>query len=606
MPRGKSPDPLQAIVVRLIARKIDIWCPNPPDFSENEKSSRRSKSWSRYGMEHDLEGTANPPLCEMEWVRPIVSPEVARLPGPYTRPLGFSSQPVRLPVILPITSNPSQNMAKGEGTTDCGEDKDDEKEMYEAKLKRSYELFEFLSTQKIQELLDALITRCQLAFHHLRVLVHPRLTCLSLVHTPYFMNDDGIIDIIADRCQNLTRLSLNLPKCESPDKLMALIAANPNLVFLNLSLTNTCYDTVLETVAKHCPKIREISVSSCPVTDAGIAHLTRIGQSGEPACRELVTLDLRRTTISAMGVKMALETLENVQNVYHMDVITALCTLHDTSSNSNKTHKLKTLESFFGRPPSNLSMAISHCPLITDINLYECTQSETLAPLCDLQHLRKLALKTSRNCFPLERMDFQSKVLPVLQSLGEQLENIQLVSFEDVDLAAILFLCKNLQTLIIDISRILLDDPFQNETEYCERLKQKNLNFVPLKYIETLNIITGMNCAHIPMECLKAMLTNGQGLTNLILDGIANLDSKTLVDILHKNPMRHLRKLEFCNLPLLTVDGIQHVLEGESPLEKLEVTQCNLLTHADREHLRKFLDTMHYSLAFTMIVSNWT
>lgn len=435
---------------------------------------------------------------------------------------------------------------------------------------------------------------------HLHLLTTARVTSWTLEGVA----DTGVgLDFLASRCHNLKHLNLSFLRHIKPNVISKLIPSFSSLVTLNLQRT-FADDLLLAQIGRQCPALRELNVADTPITDRGLVQLC-VSAEGRRQCQRLQKLVVNETAVSAAGATVALHSLpclaefdfenifEAVDWVGQWDRVLEARLL--TPSGVRLSEKvvappdvlqLRTLAStaeFVSM--DSLDAAVRLCPFASSVSISESwLPSEALYKLMVLENLTALSLTNGEGL----TLDFQEGVLPLLSACGERMQNLILVKFTDVDIAAIGRTCPNLQNLAL--SSIGQFDPLASVNKgWFSKLQALEVWSDTTRSHDGADLGLGHDPSQPPAPApvlLRQLLVSG-GLRNLLFTGCAALTDGLLYDIWRENPMKKLSHLTLDHCHGVSPQLVHRVLDADNEITIVRVWSCCQITKAHNAELAR-------------------
>ena len=179
-------------------------------------------------------------------------------------------------------------------------------------------------------------------------------------------------------------------------------------------------------------------------------------------CKSLVSLNIKGTTVTTIGTRLAMEHLPKLQFLncpYTLHVAAQMFKERESTSVDNEFRQLPLMELCYSRSgedsipyeEGDLEAALEICPSVVCLKIREWGTSEgmfftdkELKYLLNLKNLRRLTLQDT------DRVTFKGGLLPILEKFGPStLEKLRLTHFPELDISAIAKYCSNLRYLVL-------------------------------------------------------------------------------------------------------------------------------------------------------------
>uniref|UniRef100_T1IP17 F-box domain-containing protein n=1 Tax=Strigamia maritima TaxID=126957 RepID=T1IP17_STRMM len=414
---------------------------------------------------------------------------------------------------------------------------------------------------------------------HLMLLIHPETDKLDLSRSSY--NEIPVpfaLNLVGRICKNLKHLNLSFCDKISPHVLIETAASLPHIVSLNLR-SSGCTDAVLAALGGHCPQLRSLDVSWCPVTDDGISSLCinmdDIENAENSRCLKINSLLVIGTNITDRGAMIAIKHLPYLRVFEYPNNCRSLELLYgDADSDWSAVHPLETLyydcepHSFVAQ--QTIEMAVITCPNVNKVCLTNSNMSDQiLLLLSNFSHLSDLSLGNG----PLSSLSFNG-VSTLLRLKGNHLTTLVLVEIPQVDVNVIGQCCPCLQ----HIELLFIAGYESPESDVCTvRTPFEQLRIIRIVCTEEYDI---------PGKQLLTLLAHCPNLHDVFLQRCQTLTDSLLNDALNSNTLPNLTlvELEYCNT--LTVASVMSLFSLDNPLNSLKMWWCRGITRADYSFLK--------------------
>lgn len=280
--------------------------------------------------------------------------------------------------------------------------------------------------------------------HALHLLIHPQLERFKVTMK---MSKHISTTLLAEKCKRLKILDFKFSRSIAPTFYINFFTHFPHLVKLNLEGT-IIDDAAFDSLGGLCHNLREINVSDTTISDLGLKHLT-LGDSDQPRCRMLVSINVMETRVTAKGVASLLHFHPNLLKLEFENfspVFDSLAEMIDLNC-YRPVYDLRNLTFINGRVVTDgFLLGLSSCPLIENLVIrFTDLRHDLLYHVMELRNLKQLHLGNSS--YTEYSLTWDEGVLPVLSSRGPQLSSLNLEKFINIDLAVIGELCPNIAKL---------------------------------------------------------------------------------------------------------------------------------------------------------------
>ncbi|XP_046442838.1 uncharacterized protein LOC124193184 [Daphnia pulex] len=426
----------------------------------------------------------------------------------------------------------------------------------------------------LEELFQAVAQLRPVGRAYLHHLIQPHLESFNLasgIGDVYFA-----IQFLGDRCQNLQRLDLSYISYLGPDLLSQLVAKLPSLKYINFQMTPIT-DSVLGQIGQSCRQLRSLDVSSTSISDRGLELLSRKTEGDPPSL--LTRLLLTDTYTSHYGIATALRRLPQLRQLEYefifqvFDHLTelgsdeaALELLMEEEPSTLQPYRLISLKSSDPLNNSeNLVTAIRLCPELQAIALTSGAsfQESSLWNLTRLNQLCDLSLTNGPSAYPL---DFYNSVVPVLEAIGHQLNNLILNRFAIVDVHVVGKCCPRLKNLALsEIRHFAPVDSIQPEL------------YTQLEALELWSLVG----VQLPSLVIKQLTTPCRLVQNLLFRNCDALTDQLLNELWMVNPMTSLSHATFDGCRNVSLTLLVELLCRDSDLNLLRLWNCPQLDQDD-------------------------
>ena len=304
-------------------------------------------------------------------------------------------------------------------------------------------------------------------------------------------------------------------------------------------------------------------------------------------CKSIVSLNIRRTRVTGIGARHAIENLpalehlnyeESIQVVARMsregvalpnqqdqsplqrDAARSLLPLTHLDYRSTE-FSIRPISSKFPYASGDLKAAIQLCPFVVHVHLDaedESFSDRDLLALLNLANLQHFSLAVGN-----ERITFSGGVEPILQKFGpKSLDFLALQSLEGVDVGGIVQLCPKLCSLIL----------FEIDWRHKRNKVKSSAHQHLLPHLEHLDVLLdGFNSGTPTSWDLSFLLASCPSLLTLKLIGLEGLNDQVIQAAALSEGFAHLKELTIVSCPNVTSSSIDHLLTLGGPLNSLHV-----------------------------------
>ncbi|XP_057376371.1 uncharacterized protein LOC130697487 [Daphnia carinata] len=426
----------------------------------------------------------------------------------------------------------------------------------------------------LEEMLQTVAQQRPLGRAYLHHLIQPHLESFNLasgIGDVYFA-----IQFVGDRCQNLQRLDLSYISYLGPDLLCRLVAKLPFLKYINFQMT-PINDQVLGQIGETCRQLRSLDVSSTPISDRGLELLGRKTEEDGLPC-QLTRLLVTDTYVSHYGIATALRTMPQLRQVEYEFIYQVFDHLTELGGDERALEEL--IDESNGCPPYRLTSLKSSDPLSTSENLvtalHLCPDLQSVAltsspsfqesALWNLSRLSRLCDLSLANGPSAYSMDFYTSIVPVLQAVGHQLNNLILTRFTCVDIQVIGMACLELKNLAL--------------SEICHFAPVDSIQPELYTQLEALEL-WALAGAQLPALVIKQLTTPCQRVQNLLFRNCHVLTDQLFNELWTVNPMMSLSHATFDGCRHVSLTLLLELLQRDSDLNLLRLWNCPQLDQDD-------------------------
>ncbi len=306
-------------------------------------------------------------------------------------------------------------------------------------------------------------------------------------------------------------------------------------------------------------------------------EVEKVGQ-----CKLIEHLDIKETSLTERGVKMALENLPNLKelNCDH-SLIEILTEMHQEACEQKKkipSYSLTMLDNADMKDvpyhTGSLRIALSLiCPssikrlvLCTDEGLTD----DELPVLSALTMLEDLTIASTGDVY----LTFGGGVYPLLKAIGNSLDALNLHGLMDeVDIYAIIEFCPNLKKLVFFLNPVYSTAKFGTG----HNPKRRRTEHTILQNLETLSItdifsieFSEYQSGEFPHESLLLLLSS-PSLKKISVNNCDTLTDDILSQAVHLHGFTRLKSLKILGCPNVTNRGIDLFMNETNPLRRIHV-----------------------------------
>lgn len=338
-----------------------------------------------------------------------------------------------------------------------------------------------------------------------------------------------------------------------------------------LCLCFDCNDCIIQVLGENCPKLRNLDVtSSRSVTDRSIPALLK--------CKNLVELQLNRTSVSVYGYAQLLLGLPNLQDLGRCDefgnVLKYLSEKH-ASASPFRIRKFQSRDV----TTEHLKLLITMCPLVHNVSLFhdeEVSDITVLALLDNLSELKLLSCNFYTDC-----------IKQLLEIKGCNITSLHLEHVEEVDLNALMYVsqyCPRLKNLVLYNCDFLAHASlFANPNK---------LQVKPFQHLERVFCVA--DCASLHLEFL---LTHCVNIKYIHLGSSTGIGHTLMAKILSTNPMRQLEELRILYSGDLSIRTVDLLLASCPKLRVLsELESWNGISLEELKYFKEYIERNNFDI----------
>ena len=365
----------------------------------------------------------------------------------------------------------------------------------------------------------------------------------------------------------------------------------------NRRYTEVCQQ-VLHQIGKFCVNLRELDVSSCPVSDNGIMNLCIF--LNEPTKRSrLVLLNVLSTAVTVKGAEIAIANCNDLRVLMFCDICEVLYRMYGSQEKQKEFELsgevpslllqnliIQQMTASLAPVAASIEISCKICPNITEVDFVRGVTDQGLVYLSSLEHLRRIKLA---NCEE-QQISFEAGVLPLLQIRGATVEELSLCDINNIDLACIGACCPNIRSLSCLVAGYAsCSFPLCTQPEV---LNKSASSFTELRHLKLL-----LHCPQnsLPSTCLKLLFRNSLELETIGLDNIDVLDDDVMNEILDGNPLLKARSIKLKTCQHVTAAPLWRLLEYNE-LSHMDLSGCLQITRRDIDDFKRYCKTKCFNL----------
>jgi hypothetical protein len=330
----------------------------------------------------------------------------------------------------------------------------------------------------------------------------------------------------------------------------------------------------------------------------GIMSLCVSFSPKEPKMEKLYKLDVAFTAITHKAVEIVLGNCKNLQILNYPDTCAALYYMNlrgvfDTADYKEplrlRTLCLSMMKDTECVPDESLRISCIRCPNITEAQIHRGVTDNGVHHLAQLTHLSTLHLTNDNG----EEITFERGLLPLLQVIGANLEELFLSEINFLDIGAIGHCCPKLRKLSCLVAGF--NEAFFPMHTHPEITAVKN-QITPFQHLEELHVSIYTEANNFPAQFLRLLLLSATQLRELYLVQVQEFTDDLFTQILQQNPLSHLRvlSLERCND--INLDSIYDFCEADNDLNQLTLKFCQSITRIDQEQLETLVEEEKFDI----------
>ena len=319
-------------------------------------------------------------------------------------------------------------------------------------------------------------------------------------------------------------------------------------------------------------------------------------------CKSIVHLNINSTSVTTVGVRLALEHLpklqilqcdSNLEAVVQMSrkrEMEAAASSYQATDATARCFPLTNLDCYsseifsFVRPRGGQLCDNKYFPFVVDVTIMSTENSELLDQ--DLQSLLHLDRLRSLRLVRLMKVSFDGGLLPILQKFGlDSLEELNLWMMAEVDVAAIAKHCLKLRSLTLNTIHRYIPSTCAKSLRQFNNLVHLNI-YQPQPY-------------ESPSSNDLATLLSSSSLASITMFGkLENLTDQVIerMVLFHQHGFPYLNSLKLSRCTNVTGRSIDLLLNSSTPITKIDITYCDNVSEEDVNKWRKMAKDNNWDL----------
>ncbi|XP_074660655.1 uncharacterized protein LOC141913104 [Tubulanus polymorphus] len=371
--------------------------------------------------------------------------------------------------------------------------------------------------------------------------------------------------------------------------LVYLVSSLNRLTHLDLSFTKAS-DTVVEAIGRNCRSIRVLKLHSCPVTDIGLRSLysTSDGQPNE-TCANLEVLDVRETRTHAETVAALLQSLNNMQYLYHDELSEAIWISLTGASPAglNKLRFFNMRVKFAEDVPSLLLDRIrTSCSNLCEYQQIGKLENGNLEFLNGLP-IRALNMISGTNFNGEPMIDFAHDISTFL-TRPNAIRVLEFLDVVGVDVGLLAKFCPCLEQLhleyIYHLEECEIGDAngLLNEHSF-DKLKELSLRFYSGRVV-------------MSDDTLGRLFVASRNLTSLNLEEVDAFNDDVMKTVRETNSLKRVENLILIHCNVVSGGALLPLVHGDNELRHLDLMDCWNVTKADSIAMNEFIESKNFDL----------
>ena len=356
---------------------------------------------------------------------------------------------------------------------------------------------------------------------------------------------------------------------------------------------------VLNRIGQTCVNLRELDVSSCPVSDSGIMSLCMsLGQPDK--CSKLVKLNVLSTAVTAKGAEIVISNCKQLRVFQFCDVCEVLYRLFGSQLKDKEFKQseqvailplqymsIQQMKASLAPVAASIEVSCRICPYITEVYFVRGVTNQGLMYLSTLEHLKSVTLANSEE----EAITFEEGIVPLLQIRGATIEELSLNDINKIDIACIGAFCPNIRTLSCLVAGY-------GVSEFLISSQPEVLNKGSRMFAKLIDLKLLLHCPQnsFPAACLKLLFQNSHNLETLHLNNIDALTDDVMFEIFEANSLRSTNSVRLETCQHITAAPVWFLLEADNELAYLNLSHCLEITRQDVEDFERYCKSKRYNV----------
>ena len=228
------------------------------------------------------------------------------------------------------------------------------------------------------------------------------------------------------------------------------------------------------------------------------------------------------------------------------------------------------------------------CPGLWDINISNC-DNVTDAAITAINSITGIRNFSAAGC---KLITFVIGIIPLLYRHGYHLETLNISALDNIDLAAIWYLCPRLKALIMEgCPNVCQTNTYgitnQDYHSYLQRLNLRECTFYHAEVDDDDS----------QSDCLKVVKKFcGNPLKSLCWSGMEGITDSLIVDCITGKCFKSLIYMEVRNCHSITSDSIEQVIRNCPSLLLLDIRFCQQISITDSKDLKSLANSVNHNI----------
>lgn len=226
------------------------------------------------------------------------------------------------------------------------------------------------------------------------------------------------------------------------------------------------------------------------------------------------------------------------------------------------------------------------CPGLCDINISNC-DNITDAAITAINNIAGIRNFSAAGC---KLITFVIGIIPLLYKHGYHLDMLNISALDNIDLAAIWYLCPRLKVLVMEgCPNICQTNTYgtignQDYHSYLQKLNLRECTFYHTEVDDDENL----------SNCLKVVKKFcGNPLKSLYWSGMEGITDSLIVNFISDKCFTSLIYLEIRNCHSITSDSIEQIIQNYPSLLLLDIRFCQQISITDSKDFKSLADTIN-------------